>query len=98
MCSTVFLAAVHAQARRESPPPSARIAGAFKRSGGPANRSTENDRHRRRDFFDLVPRDAPCTARRPHVRAKQNLGGVDIAYTGDDSLIHYQVLNRRGPS
>src|SRR6202030_2408192 len=30
--------------------------------------------------------------------AKQNLGGVDIAYTGDDSLIHYQVLNRRGPS
>src|SRR5580704_10562307 len=86
------LAAVYAQTRGETSGLSTRIAVTAKGSAVVANRCAQNDRHGRRDFFDLASRHTPSAPRRTHARLKQNLGRVDIADTSDDSLIHQQVF------
>src|ERR1700678_135154 len=92
------LAAVHAEPRGESARLSARIPVAAKRRPVAADRGAQNHRHTGRDFFELAPRNASGPPRRTHSGAKQNFGRVNIADAGDDSLIHDQVLDRRGPS
>src|ERR1700683_3199842 len=92
------LAAVHAEPRGESARLSARIPVAAKRRPVAADRGAQNHRHTGRDFFELAPRNASGPPRRTHSGAKQNFGRVNIADAGDDSLIHDQVLDPRGPS
>ena len=58
----------------------------------------QNLRRDRGDSFDLGAGDFAATAGGAYTCAKKNLGGVDIADPGHDTLIHQEVFDRGGAS